>query len=253
MSHAALMTALYRLFYKRSERQAFAQSGQLNIKNLSAADLALLRAINPARLARSSELHAGELPAPWYGWRAPATWLALKATLDCSDTELAMRLTQSDAFELHIDDDRTLAALVGFVAQELARKDSQLAREAPWIGELLTYEKAVAGLCTDASGQQPTYLVLEFNWDITGIWASLLERNLCPTGESEDTNCLVLFTDQRGVNELQVSSEQASVMQALVALGASGIARAARGQDTAKATPPLLWRDCAQQLVLLSK
>ena len=92
MSLQAQFTALYRLYYKRNERETFLRHGTPPVPGLSETELAQLRAIEPARLRRVVDLHAGDIGLAWYRPRVPATWLALQAVLAVPEQRVKVSL-----------------------------------------------------------------------------------------------------------------------------------------------------------------
>lgn len=198
---------LYRLYYKRNEREAFLRKGEPPVRGLAARELAQLKAVEPARLRRVVELHAGDIGAGWYRPRVPATWLALQAVLEVPEDELVHRLTESAGFESRVNDDSDAAALAAFVdglSNEL--------RQTPWMADLLRHERLVG--CPWPSGPNPR--LVRFDYDVGGIREALLVQGLCPTDERKHATHLLLFRGPAGVNELAVKPRDAEVLAALI-------------------------------------
>lgn len=208
MTLQAQFSALYRLYYKRSEREAFLRDGKPPVAGLTATELSQLRALEPARLRRIVDLHAIDLGPAWYRPRVPATWLALQAALEVPEAELVQRLTESPAFESRLNDDADARALASFV-------DSQQAvlRDFPWLPELLRYERLLA--CPWEDGPNPR--VVEFAFDVSGIAEALLQDGLCPMGEPRRAVSLLLFRGKREVNELPLKRHDAKAIAELLA------------------------------------
>lgn len=208
MSLQAQFTALYRLYYKRNEREAFLRQGKSPVPGLSEAELAQLRAIEPARLRRVVDLHAGDIGLAWYRPRVPATWLALQAVLAVPEAELVQRLAESPGFESRLNDDADARALAAFVADL-----GPAAHDTPWLADLLRYERLLG--CEWDTGPNPR--VVEFGYDVGGIREALLQDGLCPTDEKKRTTWLLLYRGKSGVNELSLKRRDAEAIGKLLA------------------------------------
>ncbi|MCC6574079.1 MAG: PQQ-dependent sugar dehydrogenase [Planctomycetes bacterium] len=190
--------ALYRLFYKRDVRSAFA-SGQLP-PGLNKHEADQFRAVDPARLNMVVQLHTPDI-AGWYR-HVPATWLALQAVLDANEYELVGLLTASDAFELRVNDDEGCRALAGFIAA-LPTRDT---RDAGWLGDLLHYELLIAGRWPDERSPR----VEKFRFDVEGIRRALVEQRLCPTGETPGQHAILFHRGKSEIGEAALNPDQAS-------------------------------------------
>ena len=202
MSLEAQWDALYRLFYKRDARSAFA-SGKLPA-GLTKPEAEQFRAIDPARLNMVVLLHTPDIGG-WYRG-VPATWLALQATLNCNELELVGRLTSSDAFELRINDDEDCRALAGFIAQ----LPPQQTRDSRWLSDLLRYELLIAGKWPDERSPR----VETFKYDVDGIRRALIEQQLCPTEEKAGQHAILFHRGKREINEVALKPDQAAALQA---------------------------------------
>lgn len=208
MTLAAQFSALYRLYYKRAERESFLRGGPAPVQGLSDAELHQLRALEPARLRRVVDLHAGDIAGQWYRPRVPATWLALQAALEIPQAELVHRLTESPVFEDRDNDDadaRALAAFVRSMPRELAAT--------PWVSDLLAYERLLG--CPWDDGPNPR--VVDFGFDVPAIRQSLLQDGLCPLEEPRRKTSLLLFRGHEGVNEIALRRHDADAARALLA------------------------------------
>lgn len=218
MSFAAHMTAIYRLFYRQSVREAFFAMGKPPVDGLSESELASLRAIPRARLGRIVELHRGDIGRGWYQPRFPASWLALQAALGVAEDSVVAMLTESQAFELRVNDDADGRALAAFVG-ELEASD-RLA-EAPWLPELLDYERLLNGAwgglesCRWIHG---SLALKEFTWDAAGIRDSLTNQDLFPTGEEPAESLALFCRDVEGVSEAQVDGDTADAVAVVCGL-----------------------------------
>jgi len=208
MSLQAQFSALYRLYYKRGEREAFFRAGKAPVPGLNPAELRQLKLLEPARLQRVVDLHAGDIGNQWYRPRVPATWIALQAALEIPEAELVHRLTESPGFEDRTNDDSDARALAAFIAGQ-----SQQLRDTPWLHDLLRYERLLAGLWDKGSNPR----VVNFDFDVAGVRESLLQNNLCPTDEPARSTWLLLYRGKRGVNEMRVKRHDAQALEALLA------------------------------------
>jgi hypothetical protein len=209
MSFAAQMTAIYRLFYKSSAREAFFAGGASPVQGLTEPELAALRAIPPQRLARIVELHRGDIGRGWYQPRFPAAWLALQAALDQPEDAVVAMLTEADAFELRVNDDADGRALAEFVREI---DGTGMLGEAPWLRELLDYERLLNGDWRAIEGclwVHGALALMEFTWDVGGIRSSLLEQELFPTGEEQSGSLVLFHRDGEGVSEVEVEPDVA--------------------------------------------
>ncbi|MCF6227829.1 MAG: hypothetical protein L3J82_04060 [Planctomycetes bacterium] len=225
MSLEGQWSAIYRLYYKADDRLPFIENGQLPDEDLTDDEAAQLKNIEAARLERIVELHENDLGFQWYRPRFPACWNALQATLSVTEAELVSKLTNSDAFELRTDDDKSGAALQGFIEQEIENLT-----DAPWIEDLLHYERLLLGQWPD--GQN--LLLEEFSFDVQGIYGALLDEDICPLDEPEDQFILMMFKTKDDIREGQVTAQQAEeVMQALQGGETTSEAKALIDQITA--------------------
>lgn len=224
MSLAAQFTALYRLYYKRDTREAFLRHGTPPAVGLSSTELALLRAVEPARLRRVVDLHAADIGVAWYRPRVGATWLALQAVLEVPEAELVCRLTQSPAFETRVNDDADAGALAAFIKEQ-----GPALAAAPWLGDLLRYEQLLG--CPWPENAPPR--LERFGYDVSAIREALLGDGLCPTDEPARETWLLLHRGKTGTSELAVRRADAPVIAELLRGGRPNApARAlARGRD----------------------
>ncbi len=208
MSLSAQFSALYRLYYKRTEREAFLRGGPPPVQGLSDTELQQLRALEPARLRRVVDLHAGDIGGQWYQPRVPGTWLALQAALEIPQAELVHRLTESPGFENRHNDDSDARALEAFV-----RLQQRELAATPWIEDLLAYERLLG--CPWDDGPNPR--VVEFAFDVGAILESLLQHKLCPVDEPRRHTSLLLFRGPQGTNEIALRRHDAEAAKALLA------------------------------------
>ncbi|MEE9311084.1 MAG: hypothetical protein V3V10_01605, partial [Planctomycetota bacterium] len=211
-------------YYKASDRLPFIENGQLPNEDLTDDEAAQLKNIEAARLKRIVELHENDLGFQWYRPRFPACWNALQATLNVTEAQLVSKLTNSDAFELRRDDDKSGAALQGFIEQEI----DNLA-DAPWIEDLLHYERLLIGQWPD----EQNLLLEEFSFDVQSIYGALTNEDICPLDEPEDQFILMMFKTDDDIREGQITAQQAKeVMQALQGGETSSEAKALIDQIT---------------------
>lgn len=208
MSLELQFRALYRLYYKRDEREAFLRDGRPPVAGMDAATLAPLRALEPARLRRVVDLHARDIARQWYVPRVPAAWLALQALFEAPEDEVVHLVTGSGTFESRVNDDSDCRALAGFV-DALGEK----LREMPWLPDLVRYERLLG--CEWPGG--PRTRIEHFSFDVTGIRESLVRDRICPTDERRRHTWLLLHRAHREVRELAISPNDSEVIAALVA------------------------------------
>ncbi|MHC4841128.1 MAG: hypothetical protein ACYTDT_09265 [Planctomycetota bacterium] len=207
MSLEGMFSTIYRLYYKTDDRQKFVFDGSLPDEPLTDDEAKQIRNLEPARLNRIVELHQNDLGFQWYRPRFPATWNALQATLDITEAELVSSITNSDAFELRQDDDKSGSALQGFIEQEIERLT-----DAPWLDDLLHYERLLTGQWPEDENLR----LEEFSYDIPGIYDALLNEDICPLDEPEDQFILMMFKTDESIREGQINAQQAEeVMTAL--------------------------------------
>lgn len=202
-------SALYALYYKRNARDAYFQPGHKPVAGLTAADLKLLGSIDPLRFETIVKLHQRDIAGQWYRAKVPAAWLALGATLGLDDAELVEALTSSASFELHLDDDRDCAALLGWIS-ELAK--ARKLPDARWLPELVRYELVLAGRWPGDANPR----VESFAWDVESIASSLLRDHTLPLGERPRRYVALFHRDAKGVSEARLSAVEAAAMQALL-------------------------------------
>lgn len=200
MSLEAMFSTIYRIYYKADDRQKFVNDGQLPDEDLTDDEAKQLKGIEAARLTRIVELHENDLGFQWYRPRFPACWNTLQATLDVTEAQLVSKLTNSPAFELRKDDDKSGSALQGFIEQELDNLT-----DAPWIEDLLHYERLLLGQWPD----EQNLLIEEFSFDIPGIYNALLNEDICPLDEPEDQFILMMFKTEDDIREGQITAQQA--------------------------------------------
>lgn len=208
MSLQTQFSALYRLYYKRNEREAFLREGKPPVSGLSDAELAQLHAIEPARLRRVVDLHAGDIGLGWYRPRVPATWLALQAVLGVPEAELVQRVAESPGFETRINDDSDARALDVFVGELGPVLDAF-----GWVRQLLRFERLLG--CNWPDG--PDTRLERFTFDVASIRESLLQDKLCPTEEPTRITWILLHRGKHGVNELSVRQSDAVILADLIA------------------------------------
>ena len=211
MSLEAQYRALYQLMYKRGARDAFEQGKFERFDGTDDAEAAEITAVAGLRQNVVVQLHANDIGNNWYAPRFPATWMALQVALDCDQPELTKRLTDSDAFELRVNDDADARALSAFV-ELLASAPSQPLANAPWLPELLRFERMIAGHWPD--DQNPR--VERFGWDVAGVHDALLDKLLFPVDEEPATLHLLMHRDAAGVTEIALDVDQARVMKKLL-------------------------------------
>ena len=202
MSLEAQYRAVYQLMYKRRTRDAFEQGKFKRFDGTDDAEAAEISKVAGLRQNVVVQLHAGDIGANWYAPRFPGSWMALQVALDCDQAELAMRLTDTDAFELRVNDDFDGRALAAFV-------DGLNLPNAPWLPELLRYERMIAGHWPDQTNPR----VEKFAWDVGGVLDALLDKQLFPVDETPAPLHILLYRDQAGVSEVTLNAEQAGVMQ----------------------------------------
>jgi hypothetical protein len=202
-------SALYALYYKRGARDAYFQPGLKPVAGLSAADMKVLGSIDPLRFETIVRLHQRDIAGQWYRAKVPASWLALGATLGMEDAELVEALTSSPSFELHVDDDRDCAALLGWIS-ELAK--ARKLPDARWLPELVRYELVLAGRWQGEANPR----VESFAWDVESIATSLLRDHTLPVGERPKRYAAVFHRDAKGVTEARLSTAEAAAMQAIL-------------------------------------
>jgi hypothetical protein len=218
MTLEAQYRAIYELTYKRSVRDAWDQAKFERFAGTDDAESAQLHAIDGWRHNIVVQLHAEDIGNNWYMPRFPATWKALQVALGVAQAELTMRLTDTAAFELRVNDDFDGRALAGYVKllEEFKpggkRRTGQPLRSAPWLPELLRYERMIAGHWPDAASPR----VETFAWDVAGVREALLERELFPVDEQASPLHLLLHRDDSGVSELALSPDQARVLTRLL-------------------------------------
>jgi len=221
MSLEAQYRAVYDLFYKHWVRDAFLQAKFERFKGLTDAEHEEVWKAAGARLDFVAMLHAADIGANWYMPRFPASWTALQVALECDSRHLAARFTDTDEFELRVNDDsdgRALAAWVDRLASTKPRKPPNKPKSAPplvhapWLPDLLRYERLIDGHFPDE--QNPR--VERFEWDVGGIREALLERELFPVDEEPAHCAALLFRGPGGVNEAPLTGKQARVVSELL-------------------------------------
>lgn len=210
MSLEAQYRAIYELVYKRSTRDAFQQGKFERFPGTDDAEAEQLRSLNGLRLDVVVRLHADDIGNNWYQPRFPATWIALQVALGKEQAELTRHFTASDAFELRVDDDRDGRALAAFVDRMIEKEEI---RNAPWLPELMKYERMINGIWPDETNPR----VETFKWDVSGVAESLLEKQLFPMDEKPVPLDVLLYRDEAGVTEVALLPEQARVMKKLIA------------------------------------
>jgi hypothetical protein len=222
MSLEAQYRAIYELFYKFWVRDAYLQGKFREFKGLTERENEEVANAVGGRLEFVAGLHAGDIGANWYMPRFPASWTALQVALDRDSKQLAGRFTDTDEFELRVNDDfdgRALAAWVQRLADTKPRKPPNKPKpapplaNAPWLPELLRYERMIAGHWPDDTSPR----VETFEWDVGGIHDALLEKQLFPMDEEPAPLNLLLHRDEAGVTELALDHDQARVMRKLLA------------------------------------
>jgi hypothetical protein len=203
-----MYTALYRLFYKRGARDDFFQPGYPPIRNLTEEEIHQLKMADGYRLDILVQLHQRDMAHQWYAPRVPASWMALQIALECDESELIARFTESDEFELRIDDDADGRALSAWL--DNFSKGRNLG--ARWLCDLLRYELLLGARWRDEHNPR----VEEFAWDVAGVRESLLEDNLFPTDERPRTNAALFHRGESGITEAPLNREQARVMRKLL-------------------------------------
>ncbi|MCB9893154.1 MAG: hypothetical protein H6839_01745 [Planctomycetes bacterium] len=238
MSLEAQYRALYQLMYKRGTRDAFEQGKFERFEGTTDAESAEIGKVAGLRQNIVVQLHANDIGNNWYAPRFPATWMALQVALGVDQPELTMRLTDTDAFELRVNDDFDGRALAGYV-QQLAEfkpprghKTEPPLAGAPWLPELLRYERMIAGHWPDDASPR----VEKFDWDVGGVHDALLEKELFPVDEKPVPLHLLLHRDEAGVTEVALNAEQARTMKKLLG-----------GEDT-KDEPPKVVAKCRRVL-----
>lgn len=209
MSLEAQYRAIYQLVYKRGTRDAFQQAKFQRFEGTTDDESKQLKVLSSLRLDVVVRLHANDIGANWYAPRFPVTWLGLQVALDEEQAQLTGRLTQSDAFELRVDDDRDGRALTAFI-EELAT-DKKL-DNAPWLPDMMRYERLISGIWADDVNPR----VERFGWDVAGIGESLIEKRLFPVEEEPSVCEVLLFKDEAGVTEIALHDEQARVMRKMI-------------------------------------
>lgn len=221
MSLEAQYRAVYQLLYKRWIRDAWGQAKFERFDGLDDAENAQIHALDLARLEAVVRLHANDIGNNWYNPRFPASWIALQVALDCDQAELTRRLTNSDEFELRENDDadgRALAAFVQKLADSKPRKPPNQPKpqpplhRAPWLPELLRYERLIRGHWPDANNPR----LETFEWDVGGLIDALLDKQLFPVDEKPAPLHMLLHRDHVGVTEIALSPDQARVMGKLL-------------------------------------
>lgn len=225
MTLEAQYRAIYELTYKRSARDAFSQAKFERFKGTDDAEAEQIHRISMHRLDVIVQLHANDIGNNWYAPRFPATWLALQVALGCDQAELTKRFTETEAFELRVNDDfdgRALGAYVQSLADMRPRKPPGEPKpaaplvNAPWLPELLRYERMIAGHWPD----ERTPRVETFEWDAAGIQDALLDKELFPIDEKAIPLHVLLHRDEAGVSELMLTADQARVLNKLLAKAA---------------------------------
>lgn len=210
MSLEAQYRAIYKLVYKRGTRDAYQQGKFKRFEGTTEAEAEQLKVLGGLRLDVVVRLHAEDIGNNWYRPRFPATWTALQVALGADQSELTRRFTDSDAFEMRVDDDRDGRALAAFVNQ-LSADDAF--DNGVWLPELLRYERMINGIWPDDTNPR----VETFEWDVGGISESLLRKHLFPIDERPAPLDLLLYRDAAGVTEVALLPDQARVMRKLIA------------------------------------
>ena len=206
MSLEAQYRAVYELMYKRSTRDAFEQGKFRAFPDTTESEAAEIQKVAGLRQNVVVQLHANDIGTNWYMPRFPASWTALQVALGVDQRELTMRFTDTDAFELRVNDDSDGRALAAFV-------ESQKFENAGWLPELLRYERMIAGHWPDEKSPR----VETFEWDVGGVYDALMEKQLFPVDEKPVPLNLLLHRDEAGVTEVALSKDQAQVMKKLIA------------------------------------
>ncbi|MBZ0137279.1 MAG: hypothetical protein K8I27_13010 [Planctomycetes bacterium] len=206
MSLEAQYRAVYALMYKRGTRDAFEQGKFDRFEGTDDAEAEEIKQVAGLRQNIVVQLHADDIGNNWYMPRFPATWTALQVALGADQPELTMRFTDTDYFELRVNDDSDGRALAAFV-------DTLRLPNAPWLAELLRYERMIAGHWPD--GQSPR--VETFEWDVAGVYDALVDKQLFPVDETPVPLSLLLHRDEAGVTEVALNRDQARVMKRLIA------------------------------------
>lgn len=222
MSLEAQYRAVYTLMYKRGARDAFEQGKFERFEGTDDAEAAEISKVAGLRQNVVVQLHANDIGNNWYMPRFPASWTALQVALGVDQRELTMRFTDTDFFEMRINDDsdgRALAAYVQMLADTRPRKPPNQPKpepplkNAPWLPELLRYERMIAGHWPDENSPR----VETFEWDVGGIYEALMDKELFPVDETPAPLSLLLHMDEAGVTEVALNKEQARVMKKLLA------------------------------------
>jgi uncharacterized protein len=197
---------VYELVYKNEVRDEFMRGDKSAAQGLTGPHAAQIDTLDRERIKAVAEMQADDIGTNWCLRRFPATWTALMVALDCTHVELAKHFTGSDAFETRLHDDTDSRAFAAFV-HSLGDVD-----DAPWLEDLLRYERLLAGHWT--AGTNPR--VEEFGWDVAGIHHALLEEELFPTDEEPARRAVLLYKGTAGVNEAPLTRQQAEVLQAIL-------------------------------------
>lgn len=206
MSLEAQYRAVYALMYKRGARDAFEQGKFERFEGTNDAEAAEIAKVAGLRQSAVVQLHANDIGHNWYMPRFPASWTGLQVALGVDQPELTMRFADTDAFELRVNDDSDGRALAAFV-------DGLEVPNAPWLKELLRYERMIAGHWPD--GESPR--VETFEWDVAGVYDALIDKQLFPVDEKPAPLSLLLHKDEAGVTEVALNRDQARVMKKLIA------------------------------------
>lgn len=221
MTLEAQYRAIYDLFYKFWVRDAFLQAKFSRFEGLTDSEQAEVDKAVGGRLEVVVRLHAADLGASWYMPRFPATWTALQVALDSETADLAMRFTESDEFELRVNDDadgRALAAWVQKLADTKPRKPPNKPKPepplklAPWLPEVMRYERMIRGNWPDDANPR----LERFEYDVGGICEALLEKQLFPVDEAPSPLHLLLHRDEAGVSEITLDADQSRVLRKLI-------------------------------------
>lgn len=241
MSLEAQYRAIYELFYKYWIFDAFSQGKFKRFKGLTDSEQAEIDKVADGRFNRVTQLHAADIGTNWYVPRFPASWMALQVALGLEQGDLVRRFTETDEFELRVNDDsdgRALAAFVQKLADTNPRKPPNKPKpepplkNAPWLPELLRYERMVAGHWQDDVNPR----VEKFDWDVGGIADALLEKQLFPVDEQAAPLHMLLYRDEAGVSEVTLNAKQAAVMQKVL------------NQEDTSGDPPKLVAKCRRVL-----
>ena len=129
MSLEAQYRAVYALMYKRGSRDAFEQAKFERFAGTDDAEAEEIANVAGLRQNVVVQLHANDIGNNWYMPRFPATWTALQVALGVDQPELTMRFTDTDAFELRVNDDSDGRALAAFADWARSEEGARLLQQ----------------------------------------------------------------------------------------------------------------------------